>query len=264
MEWKMNLTIDQVVTWLIVASLILGVSGILAGSLQIRTATKLRYFLLRRKRIMTGWRWLLVGGIALLFGLVTMRLGRQVAYRIIPPTASVTPSPTITLTPSITPTPTITLTPTITPTGTITPTATVTPTPELPQQITLLIRETQQPPAEAAFSPPIFSKQLNRENQPINPQEDFQDPSGRIYGAFTYNNLLDGMRWTAIWHLGAEVVCLETQIWDGGTGGYGYTECERERWAPGEYEVQIFFGERWMISSRFEVLPPIASKTPTP
>jgi hypothetical protein len=128
----------------------------------------------------------------------------------------------------------------------------------------LLIRETRQPPDEAAFSPPVFAKQINRENQPINSKEDFQDPTGRIFGAFTYNNLLDNMRWTAIWYLGAEVICLETQLWDGGTGGYGYTECELPTWKPGEYEVQIFFGERWMTSSRFEVLPATPNGSPTP
>lgn len=258
------MTIDQVVTWLIVLLTLIGSVGILAGGLQIRSASRLRYFLLRRKRIASGWRFVLAGSAALLLGLIMTRFGRQVAYRIVPPTPSVTPSPTVTPTPSITPTPTITFTPTITPTGTVTPTATITPTPLLPQEIRLLIRETQQPLEEAAFSPPVFAQRINRENQPINPHEDFQDLTGRIFGAFTYNNLQDGMRWTAIWYLGGEVICLETQLWDGGTGGYGYTECDRPTWDQGEYEVQIFFGERWMTSARFEVLLPKPSESPTP
>ncbi len=254
------MTIDQFVFVAMAAFIMIGLAAMVAGGMEIRSARGLRYFLLRRSRIANGWRLLVLGAAALLIGLLTTRFGRQVAYRIVPPTASITPSPTITLTPSATPSPTITQTPTITPTGTITPTPTMTGTPELPQEILLLVRSTEQPPADAAFSPPVFSQQISRENQPVRPQEDFQLTSGKLYATFTYNNLVDGMRWTAIWYLGSEVICLETLPWDGGTGGYGYTECEPETWKEGEYEVRIFFGEDWMTSSRFEVIKP----TPTP
>ena len=248
------MTIDQVVTLTIAAFILFGLAAIFAGSREIRSARGLRYFLLRRSRIANGWRWLGFGAMALVLGLLTTRFGRQVAYRIVPPTASITPSPTITLTPSSTPSPTITQTPTVTPTGTITPTPTETGTPELPQEILLLVRSTEQAPQDAAFSPLVFSQQINRENQPVLPQEDFLLTSGTLFAAFTYNNLVDGIRWTAIWYLGSEVICLETLPWDGGTGGYGYTECEQEAWQEGEYEVRIFFGEDWMTSSRFEVI----------
>ena len=56
-------------------------------------------------------------------------------------------------------------------------------------------------------------------------------------------------------------------VWDGGTGGYGYTECLPEGgWAEGSYEVQVFIGDQWKSSARFDVLgdPATATEGNTP
>jgi hypothetical protein len=99
--------------------------------------------------------------------------------------------------------------------------------------------------------------------QIVDPTETFVQPTGRLYAAFSYDFLEDGVRWTAIWYRGDEIVCLETQPWEGGTGGFGFTECEPELgWDADEYEIQLFVGETWKISGRFEVLG--GTRTPTP
>ena len=259
------MTIDQTVTAIVISCLLAGTAGTIIGISQIRSASKLRYFLLRRQRILAGWRLMGAGILLILTGLVTIRFGRQAAYVIVRPTPSMTPSPTITRTPTITSTPTITLTPTITATPSVTFTPTETGTPQLPAEIAILIRSTEPTDRDPLFSQPVLARRLDRENQPISPGEDFENPIGILYAAFTYNNLSDGVRWTAIWYRGTEVVCLETQSWDGGTGGYGYTECTPNAWYPGEYEIRIFWGERWMTSVRFEVIgnPPTATPSPT-
>lgn len=128
----------------------------------------------------------------------------------------------------------------------------------------MLLRENQTPLPDAVFSPMLVARRIDNQNQAVNPQEDFEAPIGRLFGAFTYNNLQDGIRWTAVWKLGSEVICIETQPWDGGTGGYGYTECEPENWVPGEYEIQIFYGELWMVSTRFEVIGEASMSTQSP
>ncbi len=73
------------------------------------------------------------------------------------------------------------------------------------------------------------------------------------------------MRWTALWLRGDEVVCVpDTQIWEWGTGGYGYTECEPANgWRPGTYIIQMFLGDQWWTSASFEILE-VATGTPTP
>ncbi|MDF1500162.1 MAG: hypothetical protein P1P76_06820 [Anaerolineales bacterium] len=248
------MTIDQTVGWIAAVLLVGFAFALVLGMFQFRSARKLPYFLLRKERMTQGWRMIFLALIMGLTGGATLLFGREAAYVIVPPTPSVTPSPTITNTPTITLTPTITNTPLASDTPTATPTSTETPTPQLPSEIQVLFRETQTPQPDAVFSTLLIARRLDNQNQAINPQEDFVGVSGRLYAAFTYNNLQDGVRWTAVWRQGDAIICIETQPWDGGTGGYGYTECETDLWSPGEYEVQIFYGEEWMVSSRFEVL----------
>jgi len=65
-----------------------------------------------------------------------------------------------------------------------------------------------------------------------------------------------------------ELVFYETAVWEGGSGGYGYTDWEppSDQWLPGLYEVQIFVGAEWKVSGVFTVTgqPPIPTITPTP
>jgi type VI secretion system secreted protein VgrG len=236
---------------------------ILVGRRSLQEARKLPYFMLRRARVVQGWRIILLGGVIGIASILTFALGRRAAYVIYPPTPSNTPTPTQTPTTTISPIPSITPTPSITPPS-ITPipsqtaTATITPTPQLPEEIRILIRETITPNPDALFSPILVADRLDGFNRAINPQEDFISPDGRLFGAFSYNNLQDGVRWTAIWYFKQQVICLETQAWDGGTGGYGYTECDQDSWLPGGYDIdiQLFFADEWKGSTHFEVLEP--------
>lgn len=258
------MTIDQTVQ-LIAISLFIGLVLFgWIGWMQIRQANSLPYFMLRRDRVATGWRLLLLAVLLGLAGLLVQFFGRPAAYVLVPPT----PSPTFTAT--ITPTASVTLTPSITPTASITPTPSITLTPRptntpvLPEQITVLFRETVTPPPDAQFSPLQVDSQLGFGNQTVNPRDVFIQPDGTLYAAFSYNFLQDGVRWSAIWYLGSEIVCLETQPWDGGTGGFGFTECNPERgWQAGEYEIQMFLGETWKVSARFTVLDGTQTATPT-
>jgi type VI secretion system secreted protein VgrG len=249
------MTIDQTVFLIATALLLSTIIVIYFGRKGLLDARDLPYFMLRRARVTQSWRVILLGLILGIASLLTYTMGRRAAYVIYPPTPSVTPTQTVT------PTPTQTLVPSITPTASITPipsstaTATVTPTPRLPEEIRILIRETVTPNPEALFSPIEVADRLNGFNQAINPQDDFFSPQGRLFGAFSYNNLQDGIRWTAIWYFRDEILCLETQPWDGGTGGYGYTECDPESWQPGRYDIQLFYGDEWKGSTYFELIP---------
>jgi hypothetical protein len=247
------MTTDRIVFLIASFLLICMVVLIMVGRRSMQEARKLPYFMLRRARVVQGWRIILLGGVIGIASILMFTLGRQAAYVIYPPTPSNTPTHTQTPTPTITPIPSITPTPSITPIPSSTATATITPTPQLPEEIRILIRETITPNPGALFSPILVADRLDRFNQAINPQETFTSPEGRLFGAFSYNNLQDGVRWTAIWYFNQQVICLETQAWDGGTGGYGYTECEPDVWLPGRYDIQLFFADEWKGSTYFEV-----------
>jgi hypothetical protein len=261
------MTIDQTVSWL---AWTLVLTGLVLGAIAVRRviqAGRLRYYLLRREQAAGAWRLLLVAAAVVLASIVVFAFGRPAAYAVYPPTPSVTPTSTKSATPTITETSTITVTPSISATPSVTPTATASVTPRLPESLLLLYQDDPTPQPAAVLSPILVTTRLTNFNIPIDPQEDFENPVGRLYGAFSYDHMNDGVRWSALWNLDGETICFETKPWDGGTGGYGYTDCLPEQgWAEGEYEIQIFVGTEWRVSTRFEIIgaPPTATGTPSP
>jgi type VI secretion system secreted protein VgrG len=260
-----GLTIDQLVQYLAILMLLALVGSAYFGWRQIKDASQLPFFMLRRRKIAHGWRLLILSLIFAIVGLLTALFGRQVAYTIIPPTPSVTPTPTITLTPTVTNTPTITPIPTITPTATVTSTPTITPTPLLPNEILERIESVVTPNPDSALSKIEVAREIV-ENQPVNTGIEFGLPVGKLFGTYTYNFMEDGAQWTVLWYFGETIICEESSPWDVGTGGYGYTECEPEEWFEGEYEIRSFLGSEWKASTRFKIvmISETPETTPTP
>jgi len=238
------------------------------GLRAIQAARKLTFYGLRKQRMAEGWRLFLVAFFLLLLAYWLPFFGEPIVFTYFPP------SPTPSLTPTITPTPTITLTPTTTPTSTLTNTPSVTDTaiptstPFLPPAIEALFESAVTPNPQSVFSPIEFSTEYDGVFA-VNPQTVFQNPVNHIYGSFSYNEMLPGAQWTALWLRDGELVHYETKPWDGTTGGYGYTDCTDPGggWLPGTYEVQIFVGLEWKVVGEFilqgELPAPVATVTPT-
>ena len=258
-----------VVTFVALLS-VLAAYGIWAGIRSIRKARTLKFFRMRRDRMVTGWRMLLLSVVFIILAIFTNRFAEPIAYHYYPPTITPTLTPTITFTPTISLTPAITLTPTITPTPSVSDTPTITPTPHIPLVIEDLFISTTTPNPASVFSPLQFAQALDKDFIPINPNTVFQNPVGHLYAQFTYDKMTPGAQWSALWYYGSELVNYETNPWDGGTGGVGYTDWNPEPylWLAGEYEVQIFVGLSWKTSGRFTIegQPPTAvpSATPSP
>jgi len=153
------------------------------------------------------------------------------------------------------------------PTLSVSDTPTSTPVPNIPIAIASLFISTITPNPDAIFSPLQFANALDDNFLPIKPGSVFQNPVGHIYAQFTYDQMVSGSQWTALWYRGTEIIYYETKPWDGATGGIGYTDWNPEpsEWLPGEYVVQIFVGNIWKISGSFTVKgqPPTASQNPS-
>jgi hypothetical protein len=266
----MKLDIHTAVITIVALLSILAVYGILVGVRSIRKARTLKFFRMRRDRMVTGWRMLFLSAVFIVFAILTRSFAEPIAYRFFPPTVTPTLTPTITLTPTVSLTPTITLNPTITLTPSVSDTPTITPTPHMPLAIEDLFVSTTTPNPDAVFSPLQFANALDENFLPIDPATVFQNPVGHLYAQFSYDKMTPGAQWSALWYYGNELVYYETNPWDGGTGGIGYSDWNPEPylWMQGEYEVQIFIGSSWKTSGRFTVegAPPtsIPSTTPTP
>jgi hypothetical protein len=259
----MNLDIQTGIRTALFISVIGFFLAIVIGYKSIRSGQKLLFFRKRQELISRGWRLFFIGLILAFFAFFLARFGEPAVYTIFKP------SPSVTLTPTITTTSTITLTPTTTLTPTITPTSEFPPTPLLPDDIISQFTAQLTPNPDAAFSRPLFSKIIDNNYQPVDPATEFSNPIGKLFGAFSYDKMIAGSQWTAIWVRTQDntVICFETYPWVGSTGGYGYTECapSSDQWWPGYYDVQIYLGRIWMVRSGFTVIgePPTPTVTHT-
>lgn len=254
----MNLDIRTAIQTLFVLTLAGVVLSIFIGIRTIRSGQRLLYFRKRREMVSRGWRTIFGAFLLLGFAFAINRYAEPTAYQFFPPSPTITQTPTITLTPTITVTPSITLTPTIT------NTPSVTYTPSMPERIRSGILTTITPNPSAVFSPVLVARRIDDNYQPVSPQNMFANPVTTLYGAFSYDQMIVGSHWAALWIRLSDqkLLCYESKPWDGGTGGYGYTECtpSPDEWLPGDYEVQIFVGTEWKNSGRFT----ITGEPPTP
>ncbi len=267
----MSLDIHTAVQTALVLAIVAMVLSLWGGVRSIQSARNLKFFRMRRDRIVRGWRMVFFSFTMIVVSILLRGYAEPVIYSFYPPTATVTLTTTVTLTPTFSLTPTITLSPTITPTPAVSDTPTVTPTPHIPLAIDIqftsqVTPNTTQP---ALFSPLKFAQKLDKDYQPINPATTFQNPVGHLYAQYSFNDMIKGVQWSALWYRMGTLVYFETKPWDGSTGGYGYTDWNPapQEWLAGQYEVQIFVGHEFIVSGFFTVegAPPTppASATPT-
>jgi len=256
--------------------LIIGYFILRSGMRVIKSSRGLTYYRLRRERSAEGWRIIFLALLVFSLAAWLPLYGEPIAYQYFPPSPTPSRTPTITVTPTITLSPTITLTPTITDTPAVTDTPTSTSTPFLPLAIEALFSSIVTPNPEAVFSQIEFSNVYDGQFA-VNPKTVFQNPVGHLYGSFSYDNMLPGVQWTALWIHDGKLVNYETYPWDGTTGGYYYTEWDPQpsEWLPGRYHVILFVGMDWMVIGEFIVegdpptavpsatLSPTRSATPT-
>jgi type VI secretion system secreted protein VgrG len=238
----------------VILAILIGVLSMRSGIRSIQSARKLTFYRLRRQRNRTGWRLLILGVFTLAFSIWLGRFGEPIAYQYFPPSPTNSLTPSITPIPSITPTPTITLSPTITNTPSVTDTPTSTSTPFVPPAVEALFSGVVTPNPDAVFSPLQFST-VYENYECVVPATLFINPVRSMTACFSYNNMQDGVQWTAIWYRNGILVHFETLPWDGGTGGIGFSEWvpAPEEWLPGTYTVVLFVGLERQTSGQFIV-----------
>ena len=218
----------------------------------IRKGSRLVYFKKRQNMVSRGWRFILISILLLIAAYLLNNFAKPAIYSIFPPSPTITNTATITLSPTISETPTISLTPTITETPSITN------TPALPDFIRTQVTSMIDPGTALVFSPIQFTRELGEDGLPIETREVFENPIKQIIAFYSYDQMVLGTQLSFVWYRvdDWEIVCSSTQVWEISTGGYNAVTCappDPDIWLPGEYELQIFVGDRWFDSARFEV-----------
>jgi hypothetical protein len=264
---SIGLDIHTGVMTALVISLIALVFCIWYGILSIRKARQLPFFRMRRDTMMRGWRLLVWAVLWAIIAILLNSKAEPFIYSYYPPTATATLTPTITLSPTISLTPTRTLSPTVSLTSAVSHTPTVTITPFMPKEVETLFQSTITPNAEAVFSKLTFTDGLDSLYRPLKPGQNFLNPIAHMYAVFSYDRMVVGSQWTALWYRDNELVHYETIPWNGGSGGLGYTDWapDPSAWLPGIYEVQLFIGTIWKVSGQFTIEgePPTPRPSPT-
>jgi len=255
----MNVDIQTTVTIIFIMLLLAG-GGIFFSAIRaFREASRLRFFLKRRKLLGRAWQLVFYALLVIVAAFLVNSYAEPMTYQVFKP------SPTVTLTPTVTITPTVTRTPTVTLTPTMTETPEFTPTPIMPVVISEGFVSEVTPNPEAVFSDITFARRLTGEYLPIEASVRFDQPNATIYGSFSYNKMIPGTQWSALWFRDGELINYESILWNGASGGFGYTDATlpSDEWLPGIYEVQIFVGETWKTSGYFEVFGDSPTPTPT-
>lgn len=247
--------------------LFFGVYALWAGRASIQSSRDVPFYRVRQQRVFGGWRNV-VFGVVLFAAAAWMGFnGERTAYAVFPvtPTSTLSPTPSLTFTPSLMPSQT--LTPSITPTLQFSLTPSPSAIPVLPSEIAAEFTSQVTPSGAAVFSPFVFARNINLSTYaPIGEALVFENPVNGIYALFSYDQMQPDVQWTALWYRDGQLVHYETKPWDGGTGGYGYTEwlAPAEEWLPGRYQVEMFVGSEVKLVGNFDVTGQPSTSTPTP
>lgn len=241
--------------WLVgagVVSIVLALIVTIRAYLQVRRA---EYYVVREEARRTALRATLV-----LFLLVLLTILLSIA-----PRQASAPEPTATPTPGQTPTPTPTRaapTPTATPSPTPRATATEpfiptsTPQAKLPAAFTSPLPSAVPPPADARLEFWTFAQDVSESGQPLEPATQFPAGIERIYLFFRYDGLLPNVPWTTAWYRSGELIGGGTKLWRAEKPvGARYEFLEFSGGYPvGDYEVQVWLGDRLQIRITFSVV----------
>jgi hypothetical protein len=261
-----NLSVEQSV--LLAAGILaaIAVLAVAAGILLIRRAPSQPFFLVRQQTAAAGWRMILVAIGILALAAMVYAFGPTAILQVVSPTPTTTLTPTITYTPSITFTPSRTLSPTRTATGTLTFTASPSPTPFVPNNIRQIFTSNITPDPKVHIGEISFGKAPPPDFHRLVPAVFTSQETRKVVATFTYENMNYGVQFTAIWiRDGIPVYWNDSYPWSGPATGTAVIEWDMvpDYFLHGSYEVQIFIGDEWKTTGRFEVVGPLPTATNT-
>lgn len=172
------------------------------------------------------------------------------------------PTPTATVVKTLMPTPTrVAPTRTSTATSTPQPTATEPFIPTSTAQATLPVAFSSPlaaaipAPGDARFELWTLAQGVDQNNQPEKPSSHFPVGINRVYLFFRYDGLLPDVPWTTIWYRNGEVLSGGTSLWESrrSAGEWHVYLGFKDGYPRGEYEVQVWLGERLQIRAFFSV-----------
>jgi hypothetical protein len=167
-----------------------------------------------------------------------------------PPAEATSPLPQATPTivpPSLTPTAAV-------PNSTLTPSATSTSVPASPTAIASPVPVPA--PASVQMGPIAFATEIGDGREPISPTTVFSESVGRVYAAFPYDGMRNGLTWTHIWYFNGVEFSRGEEPWKWGNADRSYVFIKLV--GSGEYRLELLVNDDLVASGAFMVRGPAA------
>lgn len=164
------------------------------------------------------------------------------------------PATDATLPPEVTPTP---VPPTFTPeppspSPTLTPSATRTSVPP-----TATITGSPVPaPAGVQIGPLAFTTQVSDRREPVSPTNVFSNTVNRVYAAFPYSGMRNGLTWTQVWYFNGIEFSRGEETWEWGNADRSYVFTKPV--GAGDYRLELYVNDELVASGGFTVRGPVA------
>lgn len=92
-----------------------------------------------------------------------------------------------------------------------------------------------------ALTPLIFSTQIDKDYQAINPTNIFSVGRYTLFATFDYDGMANGMTWSWVWRHEGEVVEGGNELWNYGKDGPGYIYLNPEEgFRAGKYSLEVW------------------------
>jgi hypothetical protein len=133
---------------------------------------------------------------------------------------------------------------------------TSTPQATLPITFTTPLPSAVPPPADARIEFWALARGADDSNRPVGRSEAFSEGVERIYLFFTYDGLLPNVPLTVIWYRNGEYLSGWTGLWESQrSAGQRFVFLNQSGgYTLGDYEVQVWLGNRLQIRTSFSVV----------
>lgn len=111
-------------------------------------------------------------------------------------------------------------------------------------------------PASVQLGPIAFTTQVGDRREPVNPTTVFSDTVNRVYAAFPYSGMRNGLTWTQIWYFNDAEFSRGEETWEWGSADRSYVFTKPV--GAGNYRLELYVNDDLVASSAFTVRGPVA------
>jgi hypothetical protein len=111
------------------------------------------------------------------------------------------------------------------------------------------------------IGPIDFAVQVTNRREAVSPTTVFSDTVSRVYAAFPYNGMRDGLTWTHVWYFNGVEFNRGEETWRWGSADRSYVFTRLV--GAGNYRLELYVNDDLLASGNFTVQGPVAIGGPT-